>query len=168
MVFGFAAAMLAGLRAGSPGGSSARVRSLGRARCGVSRRRRLLAPVGGSLRNLPRRLLAGPHAPRVAERPIPKEPANRPQNNGRPHCQRCPAQRYRKVATEPKTFMLRSPPPSLVPDPDLSWGRNREPPTEVADCTVCATSVRVPRQTGMGDLPKGGCPAHRSDRRERP
>ena len=54
-----------------------------------------------------------------------------PQNNGRPYRQRYPAQRYRRAATEPKTFMLRSPPPSLVPDPDLSWDRKREPPTEV-------------------------------------
>ena len=39
--------------------------------------------------------------------------------------QRCPAQRYRRAAAELKTFMLRSPPPSLVPDPDLSWDRKR-------------------------------------------
>ena len=121
-----------GLRAGSPGGNGARVRSPGRARCGVSRRRRLLAPVGGSLRDLPRRLLAGPHAPargRTADTEGTCQ-QDRRITAGLYH-QRCPAQRYRRAATELKTFMLRSPPASLVPDPDLSWDRKREPPTEV-------------------------------------
>ena len=61
-----------GLCAGSPGGSSARVRSLGRARCGVSS---LLWAAAFAI------FLAAYWPvltrPRVDERPIPKEPANR-------------------------------------------------------------------------------------------
>ena len=100
---------------------------------GVSRRRRLLALVGGSLRDLPRRLLAGPHAPacgRTADtegtcQQDRRIPAGSITNGARHSATGKPPQNL-------KTFMLRSPPPSLVPDPDLSWDRKREPPTEVA------------------------------------
>ena len=115
------------LRAVSPGGNGARVRSPGRARCGVCRRRRLLTPVGGTFA-----IFLAAYWP-VLTRPRVDEPADTegtchrtgPQNNGRPHRKRCPAQRYGEPPQKVKTFMLRSPPASLVPDPDLSWDRKR-------------------------------------------